>query len=111
MLERKGLDKQDIQIIKNLYWHQQAYVKFGNLVTDPVDIQRGVRQGCVLSPLLFNMYSESIFAEALQEETDGIKINGQIINNLRYADDTVIIADTPEGLQRLLTKLIINYRD
>jgi len=63
-----------------------------NCVTE-IDIKRGVRQGCILSSLRFNTYSDTIFREALSEESPGITVNGKVINNLRYADDTVIIAE------------------
>ncbi|VEN57771.1 unnamed protein product [Callosobruchus maculatus] len=105
ILEAKGLDKNDITIIKNLYWDQTAVVKYNNTTTEAATIQRGVRQGCVLSPMLFNLYSEAIFEEATKDTSDGIKINGETLNNLRYADDTAIIADSPEALQRLLNQL------
>ncbi|RZF44527.1 hypothetical protein LSTR_LSTR002300 [Laodelphax striatellus] len=62
---------------------------------------------CVLSPLLFNIYSEKIISKALEEETGGIKINGIPINNLRYADDTVLLAENIEDLQRMLNNVII----
>lgn len=105
ILEGMGLDKNDITIIKNLYWNQTATVRYNDTKTEEATIERGVRQGCVLSPLLFNIYSEQIFAEALSDIEDGIKINGKTINNLRYADDTAVIADNPEALQRLLNRL------
>lgn len=104
-LESKGLDKNDIAIIKNLYWDQSAVVKYNNITTEPATIQKGVRQGCILSPMLFNLYSERIFEEAVRDTSDGIKINGITLNNLRYADDTAVIADSPEALQRLLNQL------
>lgn len=104
-LENKGLDKNDINIIKELYWNQKAIMRTHVGDTDEIDIQRGVRQGCVLSPLLFNLYSDNIFNSTLKISSEGIKVNGEIINNIRYADDTVIIADSEENLQRLLDKI------
>ena len=68
-----------------------------------MEIQRGARQGCVLSPDLFSLYSENIMEEI--KDIEGIKIRGENINNLRYADDTVLIAATKENLQKLVNKL------
>ncbi|XP_030752245.1 uncharacterized protein LOC115879485 [Sitophilus oryzae] len=103
ILERRGLDTQDLKIIQKLYEQQVATVKLQDTETTAIPIKRGVRQG--LSPMLFNMYSELIFRNALEGSEDGIKVNGRLINNMRYADDTVVIADTTEGLQRLLDRL------
>lgn len=75
------------------------------MLTEEIEIRRGVRQGCILSPLLFNLYSEAIFKESMEEEEAGIIINGETINNLRYADDTVLLASNLENLQHLLQKL------
>jgi Reverse transcriptase (RNA-dependent DNA polymerase) len=72
---------------------------------NPSEVRRGVRQGCILSPTLFNIYSEAIFCEALENESSGILINGETVNNLRYADDTIIIADNEKDLQRLLQEV------
>ena len=69
-----------------------------------VEIKRGVRQGCVISPILFNLYSEFMITEALENES-GISINGNNITNLRYADDAVLVADEKEKLQSMLDKL------
>lgn len=92
-------------IIKQLYWNQTAAVRTENLLTTRIDIQKGVRQGCVLSPLLFNLYSDIIFQNALEDAIEGIKINGEVINNLRYADDTAIIAESADDLEQLLARL------
>lgn len=80
-LQRIGIDDRDIRIITNLYWNQSAQVRIGDQMSDQVEIRRGVRQGCVLSPTLFNIYSEEIFSEALTNTEVGIRINGEYINN------------------------------
>ena len=65
-----------------------------------------MRQGCILSPLLFNCYSEAIFSEALDNETRGVIVNGKAINTVRYADDTVLLAINPDNIQHLLQRLV-----
>ena len=65
-----------------------------------------MRQGYVLSPLLFNIYSEATFKEALDETSGGIRVNGVVIYNLRYADDTVILANNPAELQRMIDSVV-----
>ena len=70
-------------------------------MTEPVQIKRGVRKGCVLSPAMFNLYTEYIFRKT--NHIPGVKINGHYINNLRYADDTVLIAENEASLQDLVT--------
>ena len=102
LLNGQGLDCKDVTLIKNLYWQQSAAIRVGDNTTADVPIKRGVRQGCVLSPLLFNLYSERIFQNALENIQEGIKVNGKLVNNVRYADDTVILANSPEGLQKLM---------
>lgn len=69
-------------------------------------IKKGVRQGCVLSPLLYNLYSERVMEEALENVEEGIKVNGININNIRYADDTVLLASSEQGLQKLFNRVI-----
>lgn len=105
LIQNTGLDDKDIRLIKNLYWHQSARIKVENTFSGKISIHRGVRQGCVLSPCLFNLYSEAIFKKAFENVEDGIKINGVKISSIRYADDTIIIADSDLGLQRLIDKL------
>ena len=102
-LEKIGVDGRDIRIIANLYWHQKAAIRIQNQLSPFTSIQRGVRQGCVLSPYLFNIYTEFIFREC--EHLPGINIHGTNINNLRYADDTALITDNQDNLQNLVTKV------
>lgn len=105
ILKNTGIDSKDLKIITNLYWNQTAVLKIEGEHTDEVKILRGVRQGCILSPILFNLYSEHIFREALDNMDEGIPINGIRLNNIRYADDTIMFADTIEGLQKLMNKI------
>lgn len=105
ILTNIGLDSRDIRIIENLYWEQTASIKVGNSSSEDIEIKKGVRQGCILSPILFNLYSEKIFNEALDEKTEGIIVNGQVINNLRYADDTVLLATSEVELQSLIDSI------
>lgn len=105
LLRESQLDEQDVRIIKNLYWNQVAVISSEGTTSEDIKIQRGVRQGCVLSPLLFNYYSEAIFKEALGNRKEGIIINGKIINNVRYADDTLIITDSTHDLQIILQEI------
>lgn len=105
VLQEIGLDGREIIIIRNIYWKHKGCVRTENGNTDYIDIQRGVRQGCLLSPLLFNVYAEYIIRSSLQNRSEGAKINGVIINNIRYADDTVVIAETEEQLQSLMSVL------
>lgn len=105
ILQEVGIDDRDLQIIKNLYWNQQASVKIGQNTSETIAIRRGVRQGCIMSPLLFNLYSEYIFREALDKIEGGVKVNGVNVNNLRYADDTVLLASSPEELQLLVDRV------
>lgn len=106
LLKNIGLDSRDICIIGNLYWNQKASVKVDDRMTEEIKIKRGVRQGCVLSPLLFNVYSEAIFKEALFDAVEGITVGGERINNIRYADDTVLLADNEEDMQAIINRVV-----
>lgn len=110
LLKKVGLDAKGIRIIKNLYWHQTANVKIEKEFTEDIEIKRRVRQGCVLSPILFNLYSEEILAEALNESQEGIVINGETINNIRYADDTRYRLTQLKAYKRCYLKFITPAR-
>ena len=93
-------------LLRNLYAGQEATVKTGHGTTDWFQIGKGVRQGYILSPCLFNLYAEYIMRHAgLEEAQAGIKIAGRNINNLRYADDTTLMAESEEELKSLLMKV------
>ena len=91
--------------MRNLYAGQEATVRTGHGTTDWFQIGEGVHQGCILSPCLFNFYADYIIRNAGLEETQaGIEIAGRDINNLRYADDTTLMAESEEELKSLLMK-------
>ena len=90
----------------NLYADQEATVRTGHGTTDWFQIGKGDYQGCILSPCLFNLYAEYIMRNAGLDETQaGIKVAGRNINNLRYADDTTLMAESKEELKNLLMKV------
>ena len=89
-----------ICLLRNLYAGQEATDRTGHGTTDWLKIGKGVCQGCILSPCLFNLYAEYIMRNAGLEETQaGIKIAGRNTNNLRYADDTTLMAESEEELK------------
>ena len=89
-------------LLRNLYAGQEATVRTRYGKTDWFQFGKGIRQGCILSPCLFNLYAESIMKNAgLAEGQAGIKIAGRNINNLRYANDTTLMADSEEELKSL----------
>jgi len=93
-------------LLRNLYAGQEATTRTGHGMTDWFQIGKGVRQGCILSPCLFNLYAEYIMRNAVLEEAEaGIKIAGRNLNNLRYADVTTIMAESEEALKSLLMKV------
>lgn len=100
ILKSIGVDGGELRMIRNLYWAQKARVRVDGEETEWQKISRGVRQGCVLSPDLFSLYGEIIMRNI--REYEGISIGGRNINNIRYADDTVLIADTKQKLQLML---------
>ena len=93
-------------LLRNLYAGQEATVRTGHGTTDWFQIGKGVRQGCILSPCLFNLYAEYIMRNAgLDEAQTGINIARRNTNNLRYANDTTLMAESKEELKSLLTKV------
>ena len=93
----------DIRLITNLYWGQRAVVKGGDDERKWIKVEREVRQGCVLSPDLFSLYSQLVINEMLDMEV--VNVGGLSINNIRYADNTVLIVETADKLQRQVDKL------
>ena len=98
-----GIPDHLICLLRNLYAGQEATIRTGHGTTDWFQIGKGVHQGCILSPCLFNFYAEYIMRNAGLEETQaGIKISGRNINTLRYADDTTLMAESEEELKKPL---------
>ena len=106
ILKEMGIPDHLTCLLRNLYAGQEATVRTGHGTTDWFQIGKEVRQGCILSPCLFNLYAEYIMRNVgLEEEQAGIKIAGRNINNLRYADDTTLMAESEEELKTLLMKV------
>jgi len=106
ILKEMGIPDHLTCLLRNLYAGQEATVRIGHGTTDWFQIGKGVCQGCILSPCLFNLYAEYIMRNAGLEETQaGIKIARRNINNLRYADDTILMAESEEELKSLLMKV------
>jgi len=103
LLKKSRMDGRDQRLIQNLYWNQTASVKLDSEESESFPIKRGVRQGCVISPKLFNWYTEIIFQEA--DELRGVNIGGVNYTNLRFADDTVLMAESDTDLQAIVNKV------
>jgi hypothetical protein len=107
ILKNVGVDWRDRRLIANLYVHQKAVVRVGNETSEESEIGRGVRQGCCMSPLLFNIYIEAVMVEAMEGVEEGIKVNGKTLNDVRFADDQGMVAGSEEGLQTLIDRLSV----
>ena len=106
ILKETGIPDYLTCLLRNLYASQEATVRPGHGTTDWFKTGKGVCQVCILSPCLFNLYAEYIMRNAgLEEAQAGIKIAGRNINNLRYADDTTLMAKSEEELKSLLMKV------
>ena len=105
ILQEMGIPDHLTGLLRNLYAGQEATVRTGHGTTDRFQIGKGVCQGCILSPCLFNLYAEYCIQNAGQDEAQaGIKISRRNINNLRYADDTTLMTESKE-LKSLLMKV------
>ena len=106
ILQEMGIPDHLTCLLRNLYADQEATVRTGHGTTDWSQIGKGVRQGCILSPCLFNLHAKYIMRNAgLEEAQVGIKIARRNINHLRYADDTTLMAESEEELKSLLMKV------
>ena len=106
ILKEMGMPDHLTYLLRNLYAGQEATLRTEHGTTDWFQIGKGVCQGCILSPCLFNLYAEYIMRNArLDEAQAGIKISRRNINNLRYADDTTLMAESEEELKSILMKV------
>lgn len=100
-----GVDWKDRRMIAELYMNQEAIIRVANGESESGIIGRGVRQGCPLSPLLFSIYAEMMMIEAMERVEDGVKVGGEIIKDVRFADDQAMVADSEVGLQNQMDSL------
>ena len=106
ILKEMGIPDHLTCFLRNLYASQESTVRTGHGTTDWFQIEKGVRQGCVLSPCLFNLYAEYIMRNSGPDDAQArIKIAGRYINNLRYVDDITLMAESKEELKSLLMKV------
>ena len=106
ILKEMGIPDHLTCLMRNLHSGKEVTVRTRHGTTDWFQIGKGLRQGCILSPCLFNLYAEYIMQNArLDEAQAGIKIAGRNINNLRYADDNTLMAESKENLKSLLMKV------
>src|SRR6476469_8280784 len=102
VLQSIGVDWRDRSMISELYMNQEAVVRIAGGESDSGIIGRGVRQGCPLSPLLFSIYAEMMMKEAVEDVEEGIRVGGELIKDVKYADDQGMVANTEAGLQSLM---------
>jgi len=105
ILKKIGVDWRDRRLILKLYLNQKAVVKIQEEFSDEGEIGRGVRQGCCMSPLLFNIYAEAMMMEAMEGIEEGINIGGNLLNDVRFADDQGMLAGSEAGLQKTMDGL------
>ena len=103
ILKEMGIPDHNTCLLRNLYAGQEAAIRIGHETMDWFQIGKGVCQGCILSPCLFNLHAENLIWNAsLDDSQAGIKIAGRIANNHRYADDTTLMIENEEELKELL---------
>ena len=105
ILRKIGVDWTNRRLILNLYMNQKAVVEIQQEFSEEGEIGRGVRQGCCMSPLLFNIYGEAMMVEAMEGIEEGIKIEGKLLKDVRFADDQGMIAGSEVGLQKIMNGL------
>ena len=105
ILREIDVDWRDRRLIVNLYMQQRAVVKVLQEHSEESEFGRGVRQGCCLSPLLFTLYAEAMMIEAMEGVDEGIKVGGKLLQDVRFADDQGMVADTENGLQKIMERL------
>ena len=105
VMAEMGFKKHLIDLIRNLYMSQKATVRTMHGITDAFEIGQGVRQGCILSPHIFNIYAEHVMRKALEHHPTGLAVGGRLVNNLRYADDIVLVAKSMQEREDLTNKV------
>ena len=105
ILQKIGFDRREQKLIKELYMGQVVAERTNEGDTDLIEIGRGTRQCCPLSPVLFNLYDEAMIREVFDYLAEGIIIGGKLIKEIRFADDKGVLASTQEGLQKLMSSL------
>ena len=105
ILKEVDVDWRDRRLIVNLYMQQRAVVKVLQEHSEESELGRGVRQGCCLSPLLFTLYAEAMMIEAMEGVEEGIKVGGKLVQDVRFADDQGMVANTESGLQKIMDRL------
>jgi len=106
-----GIDWRDRRHIANLYMGQEMRVRTDGYYTEPGQLGRGVRQGCPLSPLLFNIYIEGLVRYAVDDLEEGINVGGRLTKALRFADDTAMVAKSQKGLKEIMERLHTTSRE
>ena len=106
-LKNIGVDWKDRRMIRNLYIQQRATVRVAEGESELVEIGRGVRQGCLLSPLLFSIYVEAMMIEAMEDIDEGVKVGGKPLKDIRFADDQAMVVDSEKDLHLVIMDKLV----